>query len=105
MAVWRQLADLGVTSIAQDGEPIDLVVAMESIGFHALPGPAIETLAVLPDHLGGALLGTVAIPPHVPYAVDADVADRVFVLRGGILHTASAASGSTRWIRAVRCSK
>lgn len=89
LAVWRHLADLGVTTIAQDGELIDLVVAMESIGYHALPGPAIETLAVLPDHLDGALLATVAIPPHVPYAVDADVADHVFVLRNGTLFTAT----------------
>ncbi|CAM3492148.1 acyl-CoA dehydrogenase family protein [Kibdelosporangium persicum] len=87
LAVWRHLADLGVTSVAQDGEPVDLVVAMEAVGFHALPGPAIETLAVLPGHTDGALLATVAIPPHVPYAVDAHVAERVFVLRNGVLFT------------------
>jgi hypothetical protein len=86
LAVWRQLADLGVTTIAQEGEPIDLVVAMEAIGYHALPGPAIETLAVLNGAmLEGGLLGTTAIPPHVPYAVDADVADRVFVIRDGVV--------------------
>jgi hypothetical protein len=27
----------------------------------------------------------VAIPPHVPYAVDADVADRVFVIQDGVV--------------------
>jgi hypothetical protein len=80
-AVWRKLADLGVTTLVQEGEPSDLVVALEAIGFHALPGPAIETVAVLPTLLDGSSLGTVAIPPHVPYAVDADVADRVFVVR------------------------
>ncbi|MEV4316578.1 acyl-CoA dehydrogenase family protein [Actinocrispum sp. NPDC049592] len=89
LAVWRRLADLGVTTIAVDGEPIDLVVAMEAIGYHALPGPAIETLAVLPSLLDGALLGTAAVVPHVPYAVDADVADRVFFLDGDTVFSAS----------------
>jgi hypothetical protein len=88
LAVWRTLADLGVTTLGSDAEPIDVVVAMEAIGYHALPGPAIETVAVLPAVLDGALLGTVAIPPHVPFAVDADVAERVFVVHGGILSTA-----------------
>jgi alkylation response protein AidB-like acyl-CoA dehydrogenase len=88
LAVWRKLADLGVTTLGVDAEPIDIVVAMEAIGYHALPGPAIETVAVLPGLLDGALLGTAAIPPHVPYAVDADVAERVFVIRGDVAHAA-----------------
>jgi hypothetical protein len=87
-AVWRKLADLGVTTLVQEGEPSDLVVALEAIGFHALPGPAIETVAVLPALLDGTSLGTVAIPPHVPYAVDADVADRVFVIRDNVVFDA-----------------
>jgi hypothetical protein len=87
-AVWRKLADLGVTTLVQEGEPSDLVVALEAIGFHALPGPAIETVAVLPTLLDGSSLGTVAIPPHVPYAVDADVADRVFVVRDNVVFDA-----------------
>jgi alkylation response protein AidB-like acyl-CoA dehydrogenase len=88
LEVWRKLADLGVTTLWVDAEPIDVVVAMEAIGYHAVPGPAIETVAVLPELLDGALLGTVAIPPHVPYAVDADVAERVFVIRDGVAFTA-----------------
>jgi hypothetical protein len=88
LAVWRKLADLGVTTLGVDAEPIDVVVAMEAIGYHAVPGPAIETVAVLPELLDGALLGTAAIPPHVPYAVDADVAERVFVIRNDVAYTA-----------------
>jgi hypothetical protein len=87
-AVWRKLADLGVTTLVQEGEPSDLVVALEAIGYHGLPGPAVETVAVLPALLDGTSLGTVAIPPHVPYAVDADVADRVFVLRDNVVFDA-----------------
>ncbi|TCO46719.1 acyl-CoA dehydrogenase family protein [Actinocrispum wychmicini] len=88
LAVWRRLAELGVTTIAQEGDPTDLVVVMEAIGFHALPGPAIETIAVLPTLLDGMSLGTVAIPPRVPYAVDADVADRVLVIRDDVVFDA-----------------
>jgi hypothetical protein len=88
LAVWRKLTDLGVTTLGVDAEPIDVMVAMEAIGYHAVPGPAIETVAVLPELLDGALLGTVAIPPHVPYAVDADVAERVFVIRNDVAYTA-----------------
>jgi alkylation response protein AidB-like acyl-CoA dehydrogenase len=88
LVVWRKLADLGVTTLGVDAEPIDVVVAMEAIGYHALPGPAIETIAVLPGLLDGVLLGTAAIPPHVPYAVDADVADKVFVLQDDVVSLA-----------------
>nr|WP_042186125.1 acyl-CoA dehydrogenase family protein [Kibdelosporangium sp. MJ126-NF4]CEL17104.1 Butyryl-CoA dehydrogenase [Kibdelosporangium sp. MJ126-NF4]CTQ91667.1 Butyryl-CoA dehydrogenase (EC 1.3.99.2) [Kibdelosporangium sp. MJ126-NF4] len=90
LAVWRQLADLGATAVATDGDPVDLVVVMEAIGYHALPGPAIETVAVLPERLDGALLATVAIPPHVPYAADAHVAERVFMVQDGVLFAAVA---------------
>jgi hypothetical protein len=83
LVVWRQLVDMGVTAVAQDGELADVVVAMEAVGYHALPGPAIETIAVLPALMDGKLLGTAAIAPHVPYAVDADVAE-AFVIRDGI---------------------
>ncbi|MBP2324225.1 alkylation response protein AidB-like acyl-CoA dehydrogenase [Kibdelosporangium banguiense] len=92
LAVWRKLAELGVMTLGVDAEPIDVVVAMEAIGYHALPGPAIETIAVLPELLDGALLGTAAIPPHVPYAVDADVADRVFVVRDEVVFAAETAT-------------
>ncbi|ALG12683.1 acyl-CoA dehydrogenase family protein [Kibdelosporangium phytohabitans] len=89
LAVWRQLAELGATTVVTDGEPVDMVVVMEAIGYRALPGPAVETVAVLPDRLDGALLATVALPPHVPYAVDADVADRVFTVQDGTLFEAT----------------
>ena len=88
LALWRKLADLGVTTLGEEAEPVDVVVAMEAIGFHALPGPAIETVAVLPGLLDGGLLATAAVLPHVPFAVDADVADRVFVVRDDVVSMA-----------------
>ena len=55
LAVWRRLADLGVTALAvpekQGGlgaSPLDLVVACEELGHHAVPGPVAESLAASP---------------------------------------------------------
>ena len=50
-------------------------------GRHAVPGPWVESAAYLPVALGREVEGvaTVAVPPHVPYALDADVADQVYV--------------------------
>jgi alkylation response protein AidB-like acyl-CoA dehydrogenase len=96
-AVWRRLADAGVTALAVpekwgglDASPADLVVACEELGHHAVPGPAMETVAAVPTllaSLGGAAaerwlpalasgeaLATLAAPPWLPYAVDADTA-------------------------------
>ena len=61
---------------------VDLVVAFEELGHAAVPGPLVETVAVLPALLAGTatprwprsrrrLLATVALPPDVPYALDA----------------------------------
>ncbi|WP_182523564.1 acyl-CoA dehydrogenase family protein [Nocardioides dongkuii] len=81
LALWRRLADLGVTSLATDASPVEVVIAFEALGRHAVPGPWVESAAYLPVALGKELEGiaTLALPPHVPYALDADVADRVYV--------------------------
>ena len=55
LALWRRLAELGVTALAvpekQGGlgaDPADLVVACEELGHHAVPGPVAESLAAVP---------------------------------------------------------
>jgi len=95
-AVWTRLADLGVTALAVpekfDGigaHPVDLVVALERLGRWCVPGPVTESLAVAPilladdDRVAGLAAGdviaTVAMPPAMPRAVDADVADLVLL--------------------------
>ncbi len=103
--LWRRLADLGVTGLLvpedQGGlgaDEVDLVVALEALGRHAVPGPWLESVAFLPmllpatqeDELlagivTGETLATVADPPVVPYALDADVATAGFVLDGTVL--------------------
>src|ERR1700722_19532118 len=89
--VWAQLADLGVTALAVperfdgiDAHPVDLVVASERLGRWCVPGPVTESIAVAPLLLTedercaalatGELIATVALPPQVPRAVDADAA-------------------------------
>ena len=94
--VWEQLANLGVTALTVsekfdglDADPIDLMVALERLGHWCVPGPVTESIAVAPVLLAnddrsaglasGELITTVALPPHVPRAVDADTAGLVLL--------------------------
>lgn len=101
--VWEQLANLGVTALAVpekfdgiEAHPVDLVVAIERLGRWCVPGPVVESIAVAPlllasdDHAercaalaSGELIATVALPPQVPRAVDADVAGLVLLAGDG----------------------
>ncbi|MEO5663383.1 MAG: acyl-CoA dehydrogenase family protein, partial [Nocardioides sp.] len=71
--------------------PVEVCIAFEALGRHAAPGPWVESAAYLPIALGHEVEGvsTVAVPPHVPYALDADVADRVFLVDGDALVSAT----------------
>jgi alkylation response protein AidB-like acyl-CoA dehydrogenase len=94
--VWAQLADLGVTALIVpekfdgiDAHPVDLAVAAERLGRWCVPGPVTESIAVAPVLLAddersaalasGELIATVALPPQVPRAVDADTAGLILV--------------------------
>ncbi|MBB3044993.1 acyl-CoA dehydrogenase [Nocardioides sp. LMS-CY] len=81
LKLWSRLAELGVLSLATDATPVEVAIAFEALGRHAVPGPWVESAAYLPIALGREIEGvaTVAVPPHVPYALDADVADEVYV--------------------------
>ncbi|KUI41280.1 acyl-CoA dehydrogenase [Mycobacterium sp. IS-1590] len=98
--VWAQLTDLGVTALLvpekYDGieaHPVDLVVAAERLGRWCVPGPVVESIAVAPVLLAddercaglasGELIATVALPPQVPRAVDADTAGLILVAADG----------------------
>lgn len=95
-ALWSQLTAAGITTLSSDGTAVDLTVAFEQMGRHATPGPLIESVVVAPIALQETELGdvwlpklaagsmaTVACPPAVPYALDADVADVVLVVESG----------------------
>jgi alkylation response protein AidB-like acyl-CoA dehydrogenase len=105
--VWAQLADLGVTALLVaeefdgiDAHPVDLVVAAERLGRWCVPGPVTESIAVAPVLLAGdersaalasgELIATVALPPRVPRAVDADTAGLVLLADDGGVRDGSA---------------
>jgi hypothetical protein len=140
LALWRKLAGLGVTALAVperhgglSASMLDVVIACEELGHHALPGPVAESVAAVP-HLIGALAGespagesppdafppgvsardasaagdllagrwlpglaageviaTLAMPPRLPYAADADAAGLVLLADGDLLHLAAPA--------------
>ena len=104
--VWTQLADLGITALLVserfdgiDAHPVDLVVALEKLGYWAVPGPVTESIAVAPILLAddersaalasGELIATVAMPPQTPRAVNADVAGLTLLASDGEVTEAS----------------
>ena len=91
LALWARLAEQGVTALATDASPVEVCVAFEVLGRYAVPGPWVESAAYLPVALGRELdaPATVAVPPHVPLAADADVAT-AYVVADGRLHTGTA---------------
>ena len=94
--VLRELADIGVTGLLVPAEHdgidaayADMVVAMEVVGYHAVPGPIVESAAAVPVLLrslpdtrpaqewlpalaAGEVSASIALPPRVPFALDAD---------------------------------
>ncbi|MFD2802499.1 acyl-CoA dehydrogenase family protein [Prauserella oleivorans] len=101
LKLWRDLHDLGIGALLVPEEhggvgadAADAVVAFEALGYHAVPGPLVESVAVAPalpvgDRLpalaAGELIVTVALPPEVPRALDADVAGLVLRVRDGLV--------------------
>jgi alkylation response protein AidB-like acyl-CoA dehydrogenase len=97
LKLWQRLADLGVTGLLvpeEDGgmgaTAADLTVAFERLGYHGVPGPWVESVAVgpgllavgpdsdlLPRLASGEALVSVASATR---ALDADVAERTYAL-------------------------
>ncbi|WP_328867823.1 acyl-CoA dehydrogenase family protein [Streptomyces sp. NBC_00304] len=113
-ALWARLAEAGVFALAVPKEhdgfgplPVELAVAFEVLGRHAVPGPLVETVAAaaLLDRLGdpdtaaarlpaiasGTSLVSLCLTSLGPYALDADAADAVFVVDGDTLRLAAGA--------------
>lgn len=108
-ALWRRLAELGVTALAVPEEhdglgatAVELVTACRTLGAHAVPGPIVETLAFvpalftelsdvgeraefLPRIASGEALASVRWSPSIPFGVDADIASVRAVLDGDSL--------------------
>ena len=99
--LWQRLSETGVNGLViseeHDGlgaDAVDLVVALEQLGRHAVPGPVVETIAVAPTLLASVAperlsalaegsLATVAAPPRTPFALDADAVDLVLLAQDG----------------------
>ncbi len=118
--VWSALTDLGVTALVvpekYDGieaHPVDLVVALERLGRWNVPGPVAESIAVAPILLAGddrstalaagELIATVALPPAVPRAVNADFAGLTLLAQDGQVSDATAGDAHesvdpSRWL-------
>ncbi len=94
-------------------DPADLLVACDELGHHALPGPVAESLAVVPHLLAGVatgpgidasvadrtaawlaglasgqLIATLAAPPLLPFAANADVAGLIVIAEPATLRLA-----------------
>ncbi|WP_193612937.1 acyl-CoA dehydrogenase family protein [Nocardioides lijunqiniae] len=105
-ALWGRLGELGVTALAIPeelggigGSPLDLVVALDRIGYHGAPGPYVESLALAPLLLAGtsqhglleqlaegAARVSVAAPPLAPYALDAESSHTFLLADGALSH-------------------
>ncbi|MFF9565932.1 acyl-CoA dehydrogenase family protein [Streptomyces sp. NPDC014685] len=109
-ALRARLAEAGVFALAVPGEyggvgplPVEVAVAFTELGRHAVPGPAVETVAAgvllagvggpaagewLPALASGAASATLRSADHGPYALDADAVDAVFTVAGDELRLA-----------------
>lgn len=102
-ALWQRIADQGVNAllVPEDGggmgaSAVEMVVAFEVLGRHAVPGPWVESAAYLATELSGSAreavaagqVATVAVPPQVPWALDADVAEAVYLVGSDGVRTA-----------------
>jgi alkylation response protein AidB-like acyl-CoA dehydrogenase len=133
LAIWRSLAGAGVTGLAVPHEfgglaahPVDLLVACEELGHHALPGPVAESLAAVPQLLtvvataagndaamtgrvatwlaglaSGHLIATLSAPPLLPFAANADTANLILLAEPGALRLAEPAAAH-RSVNAAR---
>ncbi|MGV9883900.1 acyl-CoA dehydrogenase family protein [Streptomyces sp. NPDC003006] len=113
-AVWARLADMGVFALpvpqAYEGVgplPVETVVAFVELGRHAVPGPAVETVAAaallarlaelgepepakrfLPVLASGAASATLTLPEGGPLALDPEAAGLILAVADGELRLA-----------------
>jgi hypothetical protein len=82
--------------------PVDLTVAFERLGYHGVPGPWIESVAVTPTLIGasdeGDALARIAsgetlVSVAAPRALDADVAEHIYALSDRVGLTAPDSAG------------
>lgn len=87
LELWQQFAELGLGGLrlpeedgGLGGSAVDLVVVFERLGYHAVPGPYLESLALLPRlvdaqtraQLAAGAVATACVERVAPFALDAD---------------------------------
>ncbi len=113
LQLWSGLAEMGLGGLrvpeesgGAGGTVTDLVILFERLGFHAIPGPCVESFAFLPNILDEAdqsrlidgAVATASFPPIVPLAADTNVAEMIFVVgpdslaKGAIVDTTESIS-------------
>jgi len=104
VVLWQHFAELGIGGlrIAEDdgglgGSANDLVVIFERLGYHAAPGPYLESVALLPrlvdratrGELAEGAIATASVAGLAPAALDAEAASLRFVIADGAIARAS----------------
>ena len=82
LKLWERLAEQGVTDAGHRGDARGGLASRSRRSGTARRPRALGRVGRLPRRRAGARgrgIATVAVPPHVPYALDADVADAVYV--------------------------
>ena len=104
--LWRQLSDLGLHGLCVaesdggvGGSTSDLVIAFERLGYHGVPGPYLETVALLPDLVSpelragiaaGEVMATAVVEPLLPLGLDAVASSHAFIHRPDSIAPATA---------------
>lgn len=105
LKVWRDLAASGVLGLRISEEEggvgasaSELVVVFERLGFHAVPGPYLESTVLLPTLVDatlregiadGSVVATAAVTGTTPFAVDADASTHAFEVSGASIAAAA----------------
>jgi alkylation response protein AidB-like acyl-CoA dehydrogenase len=120
-ALWQALAEAGLTGLRVDeadggagASVADLVIAFERFGYHAVPGPYVESVALLPrlvspdlreQLLSGSAILTASVENLVPFAVDLAVSTSAFVVTESTISPATSRGDLTSLDPARRLSR
>lgn len=104
--LWQQFAETGLMALCLsedegglDGTPVDVISVFERLGYHGVPGPLLESIALLPSLVdadartqiaSGELIATAAVEGLAPFAVDADTAGVRYLIKDQQIFTGSA---------------
>lgn len=95
ITLWNQFTELGLSGLriaetagGMGGSTSDLAIVFERLGYHAVPGPYLESIALLPHLVGDAeveslaagAIATAAVETVHPYALDAHAASDLFLV-------------------------